>query len=295
MGTCRSRAGCWPSGVSFPDDSSGAGVSIRHAAAIVGVQAPTIRSWERRYGLAHPPVTAGGHRRYQEADLQRLALMRDEIIRGRPPADAAVAAQRTVDRDHAARALTDAFLRAAQDMDAAGLHVVLDEARATFGLGRAIDDVLMTGMRLIGLKWRTGRCDVAEEHLATQAARAWLTHQTRKSGVAYPRSGRRPGMWPRQPAHVGTGRPRPPADAAGMALPESGSPAVKSVTHAATAHSAAGVVIVAHMATHRQAASRRSGRRPTWAWKSSTRAMHSRGVLAALRARHLPPRLDSAG
>jgi DNA-binding transcriptional MerR regulator len=35
-----------------------------------------LRAWERRYGLIAPSRTAGEARRYSEADLERLALVK---------------------------------------------------------------------------------------------------------------------------------------------------------------------------------------------------------------------------
>jgi len=37
-----------------------------------GVTVPTLRAWERRYGLLLPVRTAGGHRRYSDEDVQRV-------------------------------------------------------------------------------------------------------------------------------------------------------------------------------------------------------------------------------
>jgi DNA-binding transcriptional MerR regulator len=46
--------------------------SIKAVATELGVSAPTLRSWERRYGLASSERTAGGHRRYTDGDVDRL-------------------------------------------------------------------------------------------------------------------------------------------------------------------------------------------------------------------------------
>lgn len=235
--------------------ASPGGVSIRRAAEIVGVQAATIRSWERRHGLAVPPSTPGGHRRYHEADLQRLALMREEIIRGRSPADAVAAAHRVVDQHPATRDLVDAMVDAAQRLDQRGVRSALDHAAGTLGLGPAIDDVLMTGMRLLGLLWRTGRCDVAEEHLATGVARAWLAERARDGG---PPVHRRPVVLACGPTTQHTLG----LESLGVLLTLRGWPCVslgaetptRSLVRATTTSHAAAVVVVAHMAVNRRAA-----------------------------------------
>jgi len=37
-----------------------------------------------------------------------------------------------------------------------------------------LDDVLLPAMKQVGLWWQTGRCDVEQEHLTTEVARAWM-------------------------------------------------------------------------------------------------------------------------
>ena len=45
---------------------------IGEVARRTGVTVPTLRAWERRYGLLLPVRTAGGHRRYSDEDVQRV-------------------------------------------------------------------------------------------------------------------------------------------------------------------------------------------------------------------------------
>jgi MerR family transcriptional regulator, light-induced transcriptional regulator len=148
-------------------------LTIQQAAEILGVPAPTIRSWERRYGVPVADRSSGGHRRYTRGQLDRLRLMRDLIADGRRPVDAAA----LVRAGYAASAgpLVDAFLRGAQGMAPDDIAEVLQVACQTLGLDRTIDEVLLPAMREVGEWWHAGRIDVAHEHLATNAARAWLS------------------------------------------------------------------------------------------------------------------------
>jgi DNA-binding transcriptional MerR regulator len=57
--------------VSSLDDDL-ATMSIGEVARRTGVTVPTLRAWERRYGLLLPVRTAGGHRRYREEDVRRV-------------------------------------------------------------------------------------------------------------------------------------------------------------------------------------------------------------------------------
>ena len=81
-----------------PTDAEPAAVpalSVAGAARGLGVAPATLRSWERRYGLAPSLHTAGGHRRYGPADLARLQVMHRLVRDGVPPAEAARVAIRT--------------------------------------------------------------------------------------------------------------------------------------------------------------------------------------------------------
>jgi methanogenic corrinoid protein MtbC1 len=152
----------------------GAGLSIRAVSEILAVPAPTIRSWERRYGIPATPRSAGGHRRYQTAELAALRIMRDEIARGRRAADAAALVRRGTTTTNPNQPLISAFLEAAYRLDPTSLRAVLDHAHNRLGLDDSVGDVLLPAMHQVGLWWQSGRCDVAHEHLATEASRAWL-------------------------------------------------------------------------------------------------------------------------
>jgi DNA-binding transcriptional MerR regulator len=60
------------------DDTTCPGSRYRTAsvARMLRMPAATLRIWERRYGVAAPATTPGGHRQYSTADVQRLALIR---------------------------------------------------------------------------------------------------------------------------------------------------------------------------------------------------------------------------
>ncbi|WP_196449525.1 MerR family transcriptional regulator [Planomonospora sp. ID82291] len=55
----------------------------------LGVPAPTLRTWNLRYGVGPSRRSPGGHRRYDTADLRRLEEMNRLIRSGVPAADAA--------------------------------------------------------------------------------------------------------------------------------------------------------------------------------------------------------------
>ncbi len=152
----------------------GAGLSIQAVSQLLDVPAPTIRSWERRYGVPPTGRSTGGHRRFFPDDLVMLRQMRDEIARGHRAADAAARVIHSAQDQPPHQELIEDFLQAAYRLDPRSADALLEHAREKIGVEAAITGVLLPAMRQIGVWWETGRCDVAHEHLATEAARAWL-------------------------------------------------------------------------------------------------------------------------
>jgi hypothetical protein len=64
-------------------------LSVGAVARRLGVAPATLRTWDRRYGLGPSGHTTGHHRRYRAADIARLELMQQALLRGASPAEAA--------------------------------------------------------------------------------------------------------------------------------------------------------------------------------------------------------------
>jgi DNA-binding transcriptional MerR regulator len=154
------------------DDSPG--LPIAEVSRELGVPMPTLRSWESRYQMPPSVRGAGQHRRYSPSELHALRLMRDEIARGTRASLAAESVRDLLALDGPAVDYIADILAAAERGDPVAIREHLGRAQAALGLAACLDDVLLPAMRQIGVWWQTGRCDVDQEHLATEAARAWL-------------------------------------------------------------------------------------------------------------------------
>lgn len=155
----------------------GDGLTIQAVSHVLDIPAPTIRSWERRYGVPPTSRSTGGHRRFFPDELLMLRQMRDEIARGHRAGDAAQRVKAAASTESPHQALIDDFLQAAYRLDPRSADALLEHARGQLGVETAVTGVLLPAMRQIGVWWETGRCDVAHEHLATEASRAWLNRQ----------------------------------------------------------------------------------------------------------------------
>lgn len=58
--------------------------SIGEFAKLCGINATTLRAWQRRYGLLKPKRSDGGHRLYSDEDIQQALSILDWIKKGVP-------------------------------------------------------------------------------------------------------------------------------------------------------------------------------------------------------------------
>ena len=172
--------------------------TIKQAAARSGLSVPTVRVWERRYGVVSPERTASGYRLYDDHAIDRLTAMRHLVEReGVRPSQAAeqilapgadlaalVAGARmvtgaadvtpTVVPRHSGE-LVSSFIAAAMGLDVAAMERVLDDAFAGERFEAAVEHVVFPAMRAVGDRWSAGELDVAMEHAASETIRRRLT------------------------------------------------------------------------------------------------------------------------
>lgn len=230
-------------------------MTIKEAGELLQVPAPTLRSWERRYGLPSTPRSLGGHRRYTFEALNQLRLMRDEIAVGRPAADAARWVRGLLDEANPERGRIDAILAASTAMDASAILGLLEQARRALGLAAAIDEVLLPSMRQIGSWWEAGDCGVGQEHFTTEVVRGWLARMITLAPPARSENWVVLAVGPRDLHTLGT-----ECLAALLVHHEVGCrvlgarTSTRTLTAAVAATSPAAVVLVSHLRTHRRAA-----------------------------------------
>lgn len=229
-------------------------LSIADVSELLGVPAPTVRSWERRYGFPTPPRTAGKHRRYSRAEIEELRALRDEIARGRSAREAVEIVRRLgAQRAEPGREDIDTFVDAAIRLDARTCARVLNGVARRRGIEAAIAEVALPAMREIGVRWESGRCSVGHEHLATEQISTWLHRLPPRR----PRSG--------PPAVLGCGpedRHRVGLDAFAVLLAQRGwdvrvlgaQVPVNDLADAARTSGARAVVVTSHMKITRRAA-----------------------------------------
>lgn len=179
-------------------------LSVAEAAARVGLTAATLRTWDRRYGLAPSIRTAGGHRRYNGTDIARLRVVQQMVDGGVPPGEAVVASLELAPdalRDgtatpHAATSSADrrpgggnvialpgadevqrGLARAAVSLDGAAITERVAELMAEHGVIVTWETVLVPVLSALGERWYQTKRGIEIEHVTADAiARALQTH-----------------------------------------------------------------------------------------------------------------------
>jgi DNA-binding transcriptional MerR regulator len=153
------------------------GLSVRDVAARLGVPSATLRTWERRYGLAPSSRSAGGHRRYSEADVGRLGVVARLVADGVPVHSAVAAIQSDPDvtpagvgraAEHISGDLVSVLLAAAARRDGVTVRRHVDRVLTQRGVVRAWDEVLVPLLQSVGERWRDPSFGIAGEHLTSE-------------------------------------------------------------------------------------------------------------------------------
>ena len=236
-------------------DESAAGVPIAQASRALRVPMPTLRSWELRYGIPDSDRPAGKHRRYTQHEMHAIRLMRDEVARGIRAGAAAQSVRALLGVQGPAAELIRGILEAAKGSDTNRIRQELSRAADVIGLAGCIDEVLLPAMRQIGQWWEAGMCDLHQEHLTTESARAWLD---KRSAFAPPPTKSNPIVLACGPGDLHTIG----LEALALLLREGGWPcrilgartSTSALVTAAMATGAAGVVVVSLLPTGRRRA-----------------------------------------
>ncbi len=152
-------------------------MTIAQVSALLGIPVPTIRSWERRYGFPTPSRTRGRHRRYTTIEAEQLRDLRDEITRGRSARHAVDLIRRAAEVSPTRSRFSEDLIDASMGLDPTAIRNVLDSAGERLGIEATIAVVLLPTMKELGARWKAGACEIGNEHVATEGARAWLARQ----------------------------------------------------------------------------------------------------------------------
>jgi len=172
------------------EDGARGQLPIRTLSSLTGVNARTIRAWERRYGLIRPERTPKGHRLYTHQDVERvrrvLALMERgipisrvcELLDSGAPAPPEAAAGPW-------RGYLERMAAAIAQFDEPELDRIYDEALSIHPIEKVTRLLILPLLVRLGERWQAISGAIAEEHFFAMHLRsklgARLQHRMRYS------------------------------------------------------------------------------------------------------------------
>jgi MerR family transcriptional regulator, light-induced transcriptional regulator len=163
---------------------------IRTVSRLTGVNAITLRAWERRHGLIEPQRSASGQRLYSRENIEVIHRVLELLGKGiaisqvrRALAGAASSNARAPSHWDAERAR---MLGAVTRFDDAELDEIYDQVLALHSIATVTERLLLPLLVELGQRWESGEGSVCEEHFFSAFLRdklgARLHHRTRRQG-----------------------------------------------------------------------------------------------------------------
>lgn len=148
---------------------------IRTVSNVTGVNAVTLRAWERRYGLVRPHRTPKGHRLYTKGDIDLIQEVVDLLgtgvsigqVRGHLGRGGGVPVQAALGEGPGAdawQAYQRRMMAAIERFDEPGLEADYSEALALYPVDVVTERLVNPLLRALGERWEGRRGGIAEEH-----------------------------------------------------------------------------------------------------------------------------------
>jgi len=152
---------------------------IASVAEATGVPEPTLRAWERRYGIPSPERTDAGYRLYGRAEIAEVREMRRLCDEGMAASEAAgvLLARRGGGRGGERQAqlekspfelTAEAIVRAVEHFDDDALEAEVRRLLVMGSGSMVFDRAIAPALDIIGQRWHAGELSVAQEHFASQ-------------------------------------------------------------------------------------------------------------------------------
>ena len=163
-----------------PSPRSSSLLTIGALSRATGIPTPTLRTWERRYGVPTSTRTEGGHRLYEPSEVERLRLVGRALSNGHRAhqvlgADlATLRAWAGAPSEEPGAAPPSGSIELAQALDGPALDARLRHEWARLGAAAFLSGVVVPLARDVGEAWRRGELAVHQEHFATHRLLAFI-------------------------------------------------------------------------------------------------------------------------
>ena len=168
-------------------------VPLKVVSRKTGLSPQLIRAWEKRYEAVTPRRSTSNRRLYDEAEVERLALMRTLTKCGHSIGLIAKLAESNLRELLASETASElankspespqptspeyfisAALHAIEQFDSDALHAVLNRSLVALGMSGALQRVYGQIIEKVGDRWQDGTLKIAHEHFATATFRVFL-------------------------------------------------------------------------------------------------------------------------
>ncbi|MBB6021728.1 DNA-binding transcriptional MerR regulator [Paenibacillus sp. JGP012] len=160
--------------------------SIKQVAAMLGIQAVTLRAWENRYNAVTPERTDSGYRMYTEEHVADLRWLKQQIDQHQTSISEAVrmlkekkesrsravipmpTAPPVPNAEEAYEHMTDQIYDSLYHFQGERANGLIDFGFTMYGYDSMFYHVLVPILVRVGDAWEEGRATVAQEHFMTQ-------------------------------------------------------------------------------------------------------------------------------
>jgi DNA-binding transcriptional MerR regulator/methylmalonyl-CoA mutase cobalamin-binding subunit len=167
-------------------DTNGGEYSLGAVVRLTGLSDHTIRAWERLYGAVRPSRSPKGTRRYSEAEIDRLRLLRAAVEAGHRIGDVAGLSDAEIETRLEALPKPvvgplDELRAALERLDPGELERLLGIQLGARGPDAFCREIALPLLQEVGSRWERGEGSIASEHLLTAATRGLLGMALRAS------------------------------------------------------------------------------------------------------------------
>ncbi len=150
--------------------------SISTVSNMTGVNAITLRAWERRYGIITPTRTPKGHRLYSDKDISTIRQVLDLLDQGIAVGQVGQYIDR-IDTEEPQTKIShwqdyhDRMLKAVIHFDEHSLDQIYSEAMSLYPVDIVTRDLLIPLLSTLGQRWQTNQRGIGEEHFFSEFVR----------------------------------------------------------------------------------------------------------------------------
>ncbi|TXC93318.1 MerR family transcriptional regulator [Metabacillus litoralis] len=159
--------------------------NIKAVSKMLGIQAGTLRAWERRYNMIAPVRNESGHRLYSENHIKILKWLIHKVNKGFTISQAVNLLEtnplslneqtdlkiKSAEQDHSLD-LMDELLQSLLTFDENSAHELLNRAFSLYSVDKVVIEILGTLLVKIGDMWEIGKITSAHEHFASSFLRS---------------------------------------------------------------------------------------------------------------------------